>query len=447
MKQWWERLIDPLGAAHDAPPLSGASPTSPEGIRRRRLADLRNAPRPGESFEQYARRRPSPDAPAPQDIAPSAMGFVQYQALARQQAAERSRENLRRGVLRADTPQERNERNLRRNENEPPSPARVVGEGAVAEFNRPSMIMQDIPMGVSTALPRIRNPYRTEGRDVATGFTMDSRGRPAALRIGTFRWGSDQRRPMRDVLADVSAATGAPENMLYMIGRRENFPYLELYDRPPAEGGGVSSATGPHQFTAPTWRTWINGLGTMYGVAPSMADEERAGLVDDARFSGAMTAEMARYHASLLQPRIGRAPSIADIYMMHHGGEEAIPLLEAVHTGRGDARSTAFYSPQAVANHPNDFYVNGDKRVPRTAQQFYDWMTGQDDASPHRRDYLVPGRMQGLPTEPVEFGARMDGSSRPARVLRPGVIGLPEDSLLERRTQPLVIDSSKRRSR
>ncbi len=466
-EEWWRplaRLVNPTQQQYEGPNGTYAAPNSPVGRRRQRAAERAGLAHPNESLASYLRRTaPAPTPAADPNNAPAwappinnAQAFTQYTALARQMARERQHERDRQAVagreLRLETGADRTERNLRNARNAPPGPREIFGQGMVDAYNAPSMIVADIPMGVATAIPRIERPYRTEGREVATGWRRGAGGWPNGVNVGTFRWGVDQRRPFRDVMSDVTEATGAPDQMLYMISRRENYPYLEAYDRPPSEGGGVSSARGPHQFTDGTWRTWAGGVGSMYGIAPSMSNEERSSLVDDPRFSGAMTAEMARYHAGLLAPRLGRNASIADIYMLHHGGEEAIPLVVAVGTNdRPDRLAYTFYNQDrpnnAVSNHPNDFFVGGDRRHPRTARQFYDWMTGQDPSSPHRRDYTTPGRLEGLPTTPVEFGARLDGSVEAATVARPGVLNLPSDSLLERRSRPLVIGTPTEGSR
>lgn len=439
----WRALLNP-GRGPDAP-----SSRQPTGATRERARRNPRGPQPGESFATWHQRTAPPPAPAPEGPAAFGLSLPRPGPAYRQAMREQAERGLRQGELRPDTRREAQERRERRRADEPPSPAQVVGEGAVREFNRPSMILGDIPMGLPVALPRIGQPYQTEGASGrAIGYEMTAVrgasgeivGVPGRLEIGTFRWGRDQRRPVREVLDDVTIATGAPQNMLYMIGRRENYPHLSLYDQPRTEGGGVSSARGPHQFTNGTFRSWIDGVGEMYGVPATMGAAERADLVNDPRFSGAMAAEYARFNWQQIRNRTPDAPppSIADLYLAHHGGDEGVALAIARREGHGSRPAIAYYTNNnsaAVRNHMSDFYVDGDVRRPRTVDQYYNWMVGADPNSPHQRDYDDDGRRGGLPTDPVEFEARMDGSREAAEHVGPMRFGLPSDSVLARSSQ------------
>lgn len=316
-----------------------------------------------------------------------------------------------------------------------PTPGQELAEIVREGINAGNMRLSDIPMGVETAFPRMTDPaLPTRGGRYVSGARYGNDGWPTemqrdaidwaspARRQGMIQWGVDLRRPEADVLADVERVAGAPAGMLNMISMRESDMSRRQYDQ---GGPDSTSAQGPHQFTEGTFKTWATGTGARYGIPTAgLTREELQGMRYDIRVSGAMTAEMARYHASLIQnanPE-GPAASVAEIYLMHHGGEEALGLVNAVRQGKGDTPAVRYYSAQAVRNHMSDYYVRGDPSRPRTARQFFDWMTGNDPNSPHQRNY-DGGGLRGLPTEPAQFGARADGSTDVARVMRPGVVG------------------------
>jgi len=268
------------------------------------------------------------------------------------------------------------------------------------------MRLLDIPLGARGAFPGIRYPQQTEG----------VRG------PGTHIWGVNGQRSMRDTMRDVEAATGAPDGLLLVMHHRE----IGRIDPAFIGGPKTSSARGPFQFTGPTWRSFTAGnLLARYGF-PALSREGSDDLRMDARAAGAMTAEYARFHYGILRAAGVEQISAADLYLMHHGGPDAIRLLIDLYNNRPAATAEWYYrnSGNAIGGHIGDFYVDGEHRQrPRTPREYVDWMTGQTIGSPHRRDYYGRGK-EGISQAPVTFRPRADGTDD-AIIERPGIYNLP----------------------
>lgn len=410
-------FTNPFAQAHDAPsrPINRS--------RQRRHALDPNLPAERESFANYERR--AGRMPALRGANPQ-IGI---------RAADTALANRAGDAVAA----------LRNPARSPRSPGQMIGRALAESYNATGMNVSRIPMGVSSAFSRLNDtdgpPLPTTGGDYATGARYDADGRPTgqldtesidwgspARRAGMVSWGVDLRRPESEVLADVERVAGAPSGFLNMVSMRESDMRYRQYDQGgPSE---LTTAQGPHQFTRPTFKTWINGVGEAYGVPVAAMDpEEVQDLRYDIRISGALTAEMARYHASLIANANtdGPSASAAELYLMHHGGEEALGLINAVRRGETNRPAENYYSEAAVRNHMRDYYVNGDPRRPRSTRDFFNWMTGNAPNSPHRRNYDGAG-LRGLPTDPIEFGARADGTNDSVRVIRPGVVRFERNS-------------------
>lgn len=305
-------------------------------------------PRRGESLGSYLRRtRPaSPSPPPPSPAEPSPFPGVSP----RDRAAESWRRFGNRPLVPVRPPRVRTYRDLRSFMREPPE-----------EYSGPtSMNLNEIPQSLD---PTLREPRRG---------------------LGLIHWGADGRRPVPDVLADVETVSGAPRGLLAAIGYRESAGDSRAKNE-------SSSAQGPFQFIDSTWRQWARGALPIYGLPPSMADEEMFWQREDWTMAGAAVAELARYHDGELRRAMpDRAVSFADLYMMHFS-YNSLAMMRDLANGRPRALAKDYFDAGEIASNPA-------LRLNLTPQQFYDHMTRA-------------GRSDALSREPVRFGARLDGST------------------------------------
>lgn len=390
------RLADPSRA--DNAPASAVNRTQQRNNRRNA-----RMPRPGENFADYTNRVGTGDTTI-------ARRGNTGEALTQQQRDSQTATGAR-AITRAQ---------------DGPTPGQELTQIAVESYNAQSMTLSDIPMGVEGAFPRMNSEaLPTRGGHYASGAEYDRSGWPTNLvtqpidwgspdrRAGIISWGVDLRRPEADVLGDVERVAGVQTpGFLNWISMRESD--LSRGRRQYDQGGPDStSAQGPHQFTEWTFKTWLTGLGSEYGIpTANLSRSELQDLRYDIRVSGAMTAESARFYAGQITANEANAPTpnAAELYLAHHGGPEGVDFVRALRKGDENGRAIDHYSTAAVNNHLNDYYINGDRTRPRSNREFFDWMTGQNPRSPHRRNYRGQG-MEGVPLEPVVFGARANGTT------------------------------------
>ncbi len=162
-----------------------------------------------------------------------------------------------------------------------------------------------------------------------------------------------------------SASTGAGfEFLMHMAARESGFD--------PSAQAKTSSAAGLFQFIEQTWFATVkkyggeHGLGAAaeaisqnasgrYEVADKGAREAILNLRFNADAASAMAGELANENRSMLEGRLGRAASSADLYTAHFlGPAGAVKLLSAA-----ASVSAAELLPQAAAANRNVFYDGG----------------------------------------------------------------------------------------
>lgn len=159
-----------------------------------------------------------------------------------------------------------------------------------------------------------------------------------------------------------SASTGAGFEFLMKMAARESG-----FD--PSAQAKTSSAAGLFQFIEQTWFATVkkyggeHGLGAAanaitqnangrYEVADKGARDAILNLRFDPETASAMAGELANENRSMLEGRLGRAASSADLYTAHFlGPSGAVKLLSAA-----SSVSAAELLPQAAAANRNVFY-------------------------------------------------------------------------------------------
>lgn len=159
-----------------------------------------------------------------------------------------------------------------------------------------------------------------------------------------------------------SASTGAGFDFLMKMAARESG-----FD--PNARAGTSSAAGLFQFIEQTWLSTVkkygneHGLGAeadaihqnangRYEVADPAAREKILNLRFNPDAASAMAGELANENKTMLESRLGRAATSADLYTAHFlGPSGAVKLLSA-----GSSMNAADLLPQAAAANRNVFY-------------------------------------------------------------------------------------------
>jgi len=178
---------------------------------------------------------------------------------------------------------------------------------------------------------------------------------------------SAQRADVFAALRNASAKTGVGFDYLVKTAQREsNFD--------PNAKAGSSSATGLFQFTDGTWMNMLERYGAKHGV--STDGKARADLLElrkDAKLSSVMAAELAGENAKILEKKLGRPATSAELYAAHFmGPSDAARLIDAARKNKPGAAADMFPSA-ALANH-NVFH--GKDGASLTPAQLYAKLTG-----------------------------------------------------------------------
>ena len=167
---------------------------------------------------------------------------------------------------------------------------------------------------------------------------------------------------VKGALKRASQSTGAGFDFLMKMAAREsNFD--------PSAKAKTSSAAGLFQFIDQTWLSTVKTYGAEHGlgdaaakisrnsegkyvVADKAARDEILNLRFNAEASSAMAGELANENKSMLENRLGRAASSADLYTAHFlGPSGAVKLLSAASNVKA-----ADLLPQAASANRNVFY-------------------------------------------------------------------------------------------
>jgi hypothetical protein len=157
-----------------------------------------------------------------------------------------------------------------------------------------------------------------------------------------------QRAEVMSALRGASASTGVGFDFLVKTAQREsNFN--------PNAKAGSSSATGLFQFTNETWMNMLERYGAKHGVnTDGLSRQQALDLRKDAKLSSVMAGELAGENAKILQKKLGRPATQAELYTAHFmGPSDAARLIDAARSGRAGSAAELF--PRAALANENVF--------------------------------------------------------------------------------------------
>ena len=175
------------------------------------------------------------------------------------------------------------------------------------------------------------------------------------------------RSAVQSVIQRASAATGVDYGYLMKTAQRES-------SFNPSARASTSSAAGLFQFTEQTWLATLKQFGDRHGygayadqirrnpdgryTAPGGARQAILDLRFDPNAASVMAAEFTSQNAAYLRGRIGREPTLGELYMAHFlGFMGSARLIEALEK-QGAAPAASLF-PEAARANPTIFYKEG----------------------------------------------------------------------------------------
>jgi hypothetical protein len=146
-------------------------------------------------------------------------------------------------------------------------------------------------------------------------------------------------------------ATGVDFSLLLATAKRESG-----LDR--NAKASTSSAAGLFQFVDSTWMDMVKRYGAKHGIQANPSDPAQRQTILNMRFdpdiAARMAGELTRENSSVLEAKLGRAPSTGELYAAHVlGADGAARLIRTAEAGEGIAASLL---PKAAAANRNIFF-------------------------------------------------------------------------------------------
>jgi hypothetical protein len=146
-------------------------------------------------------------------------------------------------------------------------------------------------------------------------------------------------------------ATGVDFSLLLATAKRESG-----LDR--NAQASTSSAAGLFQFVDATWMDMVKRYGAKHGIQADVNDASQRQSILNLRFdpdiAARMAGELTRENSSVLEAKLGRAPSTGELYAAHVlGADGAARLIRAADAGEGIAASLL---PKAAAANRSIFF-------------------------------------------------------------------------------------------
>ncbi len=176
-----------------------------------------------------------------------------------------------------------------------------------------------------------------------------------------------QRAEVMAALKTAARSTGAGFDYLVKTAQREsNFD--------PNAKAGTSSATGLFQFTDATWMSMLERYGAKHGVGvEGQSRSELLALRKDAKLSSVMAGELAGENARILEKKLGRPATSAELYTAHFmGPSDAGRLVQAARANKAGDAADMF--PSASLANRNVFRGKDGENL--TVAQLYLKLTG-----------------------------------------------------------------------
>ena len=176
-----------------------------------------------------------------------------------------------------------------------------------------------------------------------------------------------QRAEVMAALKAAARSTGVGFDYLVKTAQREsNFD--------PNAKAGTSSAAGLFQFTDATWMSMLERYGAKHGL--SVEEQSRTELLalrKDAKLSSLMAGELAGENAKILENKLGRPATSAELYAAHFmGPSDAERLIQAARANKAGDAADMF--PRAALANQNVF--RGKDGADLTVAQLYVKLTG-----------------------------------------------------------------------
>lgn len=179
----------------------------------------------------------------------------------------------------------------------------------------------------------------------------------------TRQAGTNGRADIRQALTAASRATGV--DFAYLVAEASVESSLD-----PNAKAKTSSAAGLFQFIESTWEGMIERHGAKVGLAKEAAAlasgdlpaAERRRIMDlryDPKIAARMGAEFAAENRDHLQPRLGREPDDADLYLAHFLGPGGASKFLQRHAATPDAAAADAFPAAARAN--RSIFYAGDR--------------------------------------------------------------------------------------
>lgn len=193
--------------------------------------------------------------------------------------------------------------------------------------------------------------------------------------------GEASRTDVMRAIRNAASVTGADFDYLVKTARRESNFDADARAR-------TSSATGLFQFTESTWLRMVDRYGEKHGLSVQadaisvsgrkislngpVSRADILALRNDPDLSARMAGELAKENADILEKKIGRAPTSAELYTAHFmGPRDAGRLINAARANVSGAAADMF--PSAARANANVFRGADGGRL--TAAQLYSRLT------------------------------------------------------------------------
>jgi hypothetical protein len=227
-----------------------------------------------------------------------------------------------------------------------------------------------------------------------------------------------QQAQVMTALRSASSATGVDFGYLVKTAQREsNFD--------PSAKASTSSATGLFQFTNDTWLNVLERYGAKHGVkTDGLSRSDLLALREDAGLSARMAGELAGENAKILERKLGRPATSAELYTAHFmGPADAARLVESARVNKAGSAAAIF--PRAALANANVFH--GKDGANLTPAQLYTKLTGVDVGMADSGK-VPAARLDGAPDrDPSIIMQAQLGITQMTSSLMTALFGLQED--------------------
>lgn len=224
------------------------------------------------------------------------------------------------------------------------------------------------------------------------------------ITLSTEANGSTGWNSHADLFAEVSDRTGVAVDELAAIAA------IESSFRPKVKAS-TSSATGLFQFTKRTWRVTLESYGEQYGLS---ADTD----IRDPMANALMGAEYIKENRRVLQRKMGRYPSLLDVYLAHLIAPRRVAAIEDINP----KASMAYLYPNLAKYNYTLFYKKSGES--RSVKEFKKFIGGKVWRAYNK--YVEPAKLALVnwkrEQDAIMFANAMSGNDEPWRCASPKAV-------------------------